>query len=85
MSLAARRKGQRGTAALTRTLVSRKHSRHFGKHIVIGKVTAHLRKRDNLPSQRFKLANAKLATKGLSGDLATVFPRPTTCLGQQVV
>lgn len=61
-----------------RIFVSRKT---LGEHIFVCEVAPRLGERHDLPPQRFKLADAKLATKGLPGDLAPVSSRPTTHLG----
>ena len=49
-----------------------KLSRHVGKDVFIREITTRLRKRHDLAPQCVKLANAKLTTEGLSGDLAAV-------------
>jgi hypothetical protein len=51
-----------------------KPSRHLGEYILVCKVTARLGKGHDFAPQGFELADAKLATKGLPANLASVLP-----------
>jgi hypothetical protein len=66
------RKGRALLLRLPGHLYRGKPSRYIGEHVFVCQVSARFRKGHNLASQRFKLGDAKLPSKGFSGNLAPV-------------